>query len=208
VWDVATGEQRLVIELPSGTQVVAFSPDGATILTGSFGTGSAYMWNIQTGELVLTLTPGAGEGYVGGVAYSPDGRYVTTGCVDNAAYLWDATTGELVRRFLGHANPILDTAFSPDSRILATASLDKTVRLWDVESGQELRRLVGHTNSVADVNFSSDGEFVVSGDPDGVQLWYVDIDDTIAELCEQLLRDLTDAERAQFNISGEGPVCP
>jgi WD40 repeat protein/transcriptional regulator with XRE-family HTH domain len=209
IWDVATGEQRLVVELPTAAQYVAISPDGKSFLTGMFGGGSAYMWDTQTGDLLLALSPGAAEGTVFGVAYSPDGRYVTTGCVDNAVYLWDAATGELVRRFVGHANPILNAVFSPDGKTVATAGIDNTVRLWDVETGQELRRLVGHAGFVQDVDFSPDGRFVVSGSTDGtVRLWHVDIDETIAEICGRLLRDLTDAERAQFNISGEGPVCP
>jgi WD40 repeat protein len=209
VWNVATGEQRLVIDLPSAPTTMAFAPDGTTILTGSFGDGRAYMWDAATGKLLRTFVPGPGEGYVAGVAYSPDGRYVTTGCVDNAVYLWDAATGELVRRFVGHANPVFNADFSPDGRLVATAGIDNTVRIWDVESGQELRRLVGHTAFVADVAFSPDGRFVVSGSFDGtVRLWYTDINDTIDELCGRLLRDLTEAERAQFNVSGEGPVCP
>jgi WD40 repeat protein len=66
------------------------------------------------------------------VAFSPNGRWVTSGGEDNTVRLWDATAGELLRTFRGHTSVVSRVAFSPDGRRLASASFDKTVKLWDL----------------------------------------------------------------------------
>jgi len=65
---------------------VAFSPDGQRLVSNASGT--LHIWRISDGALLLTMT----SVNTFTVAWSPDGRYVTTGFE-----LFDATTGALVR---------------------------------------------------------------------------------------------------------------
>ena len=78
---------------------VAFSPDGARVLTGSIDK-TAKLWDAGTGKLLRTFT-GHTSG-VWSVAFSPDGGRVLTGSGDHTAKLWDAGTGELLTTFKGH----------------------------------------------------------------------------------------------------------
>ena len=78
-----------------------------------------------------------------------------------------------------------------------------------VETGKELRHMAGHTAGVENVIFSPDGKFIASVSDDGTaRPWDVDYHDTMDYLCSRLLRDFTEAERAQYGIPDDKPTCP
>src|SRR5579863_5393770 len=69
---------------------VAFSPDGARIISGGFDK-TARVWDVQTSREILTL-----QGHtqpVSSVAFSSDGKRIVTGSNDNTGRVWDAQTG-------------------------------------------------------------------------------------------------------------------
>ena len=71
------------------------------------------------------------------VAYSPCGKWITTGSWDNTVRIWDAATGAAVGSPLnGHGAPVTQLEFR-DATTLVSASDDGTTRFWDVESGAE-----------------------------------------------------------------------
>src|SRR5262249_7636513 len=59
---------------------VAFAPDGATVVTGSWD-GTAKLWatGFRRAEPAVRLTGSAGEGYIGSVAFAPDGGSLVAG---------------------------------------------------------------------------------------------------------------------------------
>ena len=112
LWDAATGQQvRSFGENKGLIWLVAFSPDGRRIVTGS-SDKTAKLWDTDTGQEIRSLN-GHGDS-VCSVVFSPDGRFVLTGSWDRKAILWDAVTGQEVRSFRGHTNWVHSVAFSPD----------------------------------------------------------------------------------------------
>jgi WD40 repeat protein len=133
--------------------------------------------------LIVGVSPGAAQrpqlvvqtGHsddVYSVAFSPNGRILASGSVDNTIKLWDSASGSELRTLVGHHHVVASVTFSPDGLRLASGSQDGTVKIWDVASGRELQTLAGHRGYVNSVAFSPNGRTLASGGEDGmVKLW-------------------------------------
>lgn len=168
VWDVETGKLLFTLRGPRAARAVAFSPDGALLVTSSRD-GTARLWDAATGERRGVIRP---DGEVIEAAFSPDGRFIVTGEFDGGVTVWDTGTLKRVRAFNAHANaPILGLAFGPDG-MFVTASGDGTATVWDFDSGEERVTLRGHTAGLQHVAVAPDGSRVATASDDGTaKLW-------------------------------------
>jgi WD40 repeat protein len=77
------------------------------------------------------------------VAFSPDGKLLASGGVNQPVRLWDMRTGREQGTLSGHTEGVYSVAFSPDGKTLASGSEDRSIRLWDVKTGKEQAGLTG-----------------------------------------------------------------
>ena len=123
-------------------------------------------------ESLLTKTLKGNSRIIYSVAFSPDGKYIASGGVDNTLRLWSLADGSAAKSFAGHKNFVNSVAFSPDGKKLVSAGEDGAVKIWNAEDGSCLNTLKGHKDSVSSAVFFPDGESVASGSTDGtVKLW-------------------------------------
>ena len=99
------------------------------------------------------------------VAYSPDGRHITSGSWDRTIRIWDAKTGAAVGNPLeGHSSVVLSVAYSPNRRHIISGSDDKTIRIWNANTHTGVGRpLEGEIPTALSVASSPNEQHVVSG---------------------------------------------
>ena len=149
---------------------VAVSPDGRSILSGSFDT-SAILWSLATSsaERVLRFHSDA----LNAVAFLDSRRFATAGA-DGRIAIWTTEKSEPEMVLEGHTAPIVALAVSPDAASLASASWDHTVRLWPLAGGAP-RVFEGHSQNVNGIAFTRDGQSLISASYDlTIRVWPLD----------------------------------
>jgi len=204
-WDLASGEvTRPLTGHTSLLYGLAVSPNGQYLLSSSYDQTSR-VWDLQTGQTLFVLDDQGNAG-VNAAAFSHDGRFALTSNNNKLARVWDLQTGQNVLTLTGHTDIVWSASFSPDDKQIITSSSDKTVQIWDARTGERLRRL-NHTTAVEAVAFSPDGKYILAGTDSGLAyLWPADYLETINTLCAHLQRDLSRAERVQYELD-ETPTC-
>ena len=170
-WQREYAGPRAVFSHQARVALVAFSPDGQTIITCG-GDHRARLWDAATGR--PCCLPLEHQGPVTAAAFSPDGKTVLTGSFDATARFWDVPSGRPKGAPLKHANTVFSVAYSPDGKTVLTGSWDHTAQLWDSSTGKPLGPPLQHQEWVWGVAFSPDGKTVITGSWDGTgRLWDV-----------------------------------
>ena len=107
---------------------------------------------------------------INSVAFSPDGKKVVSGSLDNSVKLWNSETGEL--QWAGyHTDNVYSVDFSPLGNKVVSGSLDKTLKVWNSQNGA-LLWTGNHSEYVSEVIFSPSGNTILSSSGDNtIKLW-------------------------------------
>ncbi len=135
-------------------------------------TGLIYVWNVETGKLLHTMTGPAPR--IRNAILSPNGKFLVVSVErENFPHLYDCATGA-ERDLIGHGDFVSGLDFSPDGSTIATGSMDGTIRLWNATNGNPVATLPGHMQETTDVAFSPDGRTLASlGRDESVKLWHL-----------------------------------
>jgi len=191
-----------------GINTLAFNPDGSILATGGWS-NTVYLWDVSvlfdTGlsSLETIDEPILLQGHRGGVndlAFTPDGKFLSSGGWDNTIRIWDIaailTDPDVDAKsaiLKGHQGEVNALTFSPDGKFLASGSQDTTARIWEIShvfntDSQELTPTIqtfllrGHEGSINTLAFSPDGDFLVTGGYDtSVRIWDLSADDPTSQ---------------------------
>ena len=173
LWDASSGRTLQTFSGAEASFDAVFGPDGSSLVTAAVS-GSPVVWDRASGRVSRILDV---EGFIGGVAVSPDGTMIATGLgpttIGGGVALWDASSGEMIR-LLGKTAESDDVEFSPDGTLLAAASAEGPVTIWKVPSGEMLRTFTGQEGFVSGVAFSPDGTLLAtSGLDETARVWEI-----------------------------------
>lgn len=157
---------------------VAFSPNGKTLVSGSWDKTIRF-WDIDTAGHSMTLTGHTDR--VTSVTFSPNGNMLVSGSWDKTIRFWNPNSGKFLRGT--STSRVMHETFTSvvpadpdgDSYWFASGSLDDHVWLWygyGLTSRSNSYKLSGHTHDVSCVAFSADERTLASGSHDNtVKLW-------------------------------------
>jgi WD40 repeat protein len=137
------------------------SPDGkyAAITDVS---GNLRLKDAATGKDVWVKPKVAGGGVVG-VAFHPNGKWLTTHAAGDVADLWDIRTGARVATTGGHTAAAWGVAFSPDGKYLASFGEDRFLDAVDLARGRVAGRAYVGIGGMRGLGFTANGRYVVTG---------------------------------------------
>jgi WD40 repeat protein len=195
LWDVQTGQQIHSLEGHTKVGGLAFTPDGAILVSNGAGSYSGLeqvdptvrLWNVETGEQLTMLTVNSLQSMnfrpVSDIFISADGE--TAGIldfreVDNEELAWFIQLIDIPNRSSATRIPVSgddgprSLAFSATGNILAI-NFSTSIVLLDPESGTQLF-VIPFDHIVQSSAFSPDGTLLAIGREDlisGVEIWAI-----------------------------------
>jgi WD40 repeat protein len=168
LWNRCRGDQLAI--LPGHGRTVtctAFSPDGMRFAAGTQD-GKVTIWDATTHQPLTVIN--ASKAAVWSIGFTPDGRYLMTGC-ENKVEFRNTDTWQVWTNFPGDL-----AALSKTGTFLATAESSPfffetagAVRLWNWRTGQLIRRFTTLGRSLA---LSPNGSLLaVAGATSGITVW-------------------------------------
>jgi len=153
----------------------AWSQDSEHLVSASQD-GKLLIWNTKTGlkKYAISLQ----SSWVMATDYSPSGRFVASGGLDNMVSIYEVRMDEAVAKdanpveLMGHEGYVASCTFIDDMKILSTSG-DSTIVLWDIERRSVMTKFADHHADVMSASLLGDSKSVfVSGSTDtNVKLW-------------------------------------
>ena len=154
---------------PGSATVLASSPDGSRLATGSASREIAVWSASDRAELRRWSTPSE----VRWLAIAPDNRRLAAAFDDGRQRIYDMGSGALLAQTPDRrTGPTASVAFLDGGRRLVSGALDGSVRLWDAQSGAEIAALHGGPAPVLGITVSADDRWILATARDAiVRLW-------------------------------------
>ncbi len=151
-------------------QSVAFSPDGTLLASSTMN--SIKLWQFSDRSLVRDI-PVSG-GWVTGVRFSSDGKFLAAIRADEKIEVWHADDGQSVAELSASVSSDSDViAFAPSGDLLAIGELSQ-IELWRFTEPKPFLSLPVGDAKIITLRISPDGSLLVCGLTDGsIQLWQI-----------------------------------
>ncbi len=155
-------------------QSLAFSPDGALLISTAYGAngaadGNARVWQVAERRLERVLQA---EDATLLVAIITSEGIAIAGGEGGMLYTWDVASGQLEAPFEGVGEVVLDLAVTADGTTLAVAATNGTVQLWRVAGRKLVSTLSSQGASAWSVAFSTGAPYLAAGFNNGqIRVW-------------------------------------
>ncbi|KAI9318815.1 small G-beta protein GPB [Dichotomocladium elegans] len=163
--------------------------------------GKLLVWDAYTTNKVFAIP--LRSSWVMTCAYSPSGRYVASGGLDNTCSIYslqtDTNPARPARELVAHSGYLSCCRFLDDHQIV-TSSGDTSCILWDVDGGQKLAEFTDHTGDVMSLSLSPNPNIFCSGACDATaKIW----DIRLRKCVQSFSGHESDINAVQFFPSGD-----
>jgi WD40 repeat protein/energy-coupling factor transporter ATP-binding protein EcfA2 len=180
LWDGETGEAKGEMERTFGdVSAIVFDPSSSLILASGHWNNTAYLWDIETGDLLDRFIMPSGSLQA---KFSPDGKQIVG--VGEGIRIWQVKPLELAV-LTSPEGQVSQASFCPTGERLAAAHDDGSVSLWNSVDGAFLGELEKHPKQVLSTSFSSDCAWLLTASADKkARVWDIASGDLLLETVE------------------------
>jgi RNA polymerase sigma factor (sigma-70 family) len=184
-WEAATGKFLRHDTPPAGTASAVLSPDGKLLaLTDredQIDQHTVRLVDLATGRDRLRF--GGHEATVNTVAFSPDGKLLSSTGTDGVTVLWDLASRRELWRVAPKDGSIGASAFAPSGEVLAAPGTTGQLELFDVATYKSRAYFDPGATYCRSVAFSSDGNtLLLSGTRQAVLFWSVNAPNVMGQI--------------------------
>ena len=148
VWDVATGQMRVLPEYSDEVKCCDASLDGTKVLFGSTD-GTLNIWHLDSAKdnSVDTYTGHTGE--VNGCCFFDSARKALSCSIDKTVRAWTLGDPDGNLELVGHGDTVLDCDVCPGGKRAVSCSGDRTVKLWNITPTKHEKEMVAELRGAA-----------------------------------------------------------
>jgi WD40 repeat protein/beta-lactamase regulating signal transducer with metallopeptidase domain len=169
LWDLEKGAAITTIVEKNPIRGLAFSPDGKTLATCSFGS-MAHLRDPATGKIRTELR--GHKRSVNSVVWMPDSKTVLSASVDGNVIIWDAADGRSLKTIAAHTKGVQALALSCDGKTLVSGGGEGLVKVWDLPDGKLRQTLTERSGAIDAVAIAPDNKTIAASTPDSwVRMW-------------------------------------
>ena len=130
-----SGKAIFTGETDHSENVVAFSPDGLRILTGT-NDGSIESWS-RDGSRHTLINRNEDQAKISTIVFSKDGKVYASGDETGVLNIWDAESDKLIKAIGGNDYPssIRQILASPSGKYILSVDYVNPPKLWDTQTG-------------------------------------------------------------------------
>lgn len=153
--------------------VLAYSPDGASLVTGA-DDSKVKVWTVRSGSCFVTFKEHSAP--VAAVAFLPSGNGILSASLDGTVRAFDLVRYRNFRTFTApEACQFASLAIDPSGELVCAGTMDTfQILVWSMKTGRLLDILQGHAAPVTALCFSPASALLASGSWDkSVRLWDV-----------------------------------
>ena len=149
-----------LISIRGHINTVTFNPEGNLLAVGC--NQQTLIWDMQNGKLHRKF--GGHKGDVLKMAFSPDGKRISTGSDDNTVIIWDIESGQQIDVLTGHTNNVQALVYSPDGNYLISGANDNVIIVWNARTGAFIRSLKDHKEGICHLMYVPGTDILFSAD--------------------------------------------
>ena len=148
---------------------VVYSPDGSHFVAAGQGGKVRFYRADGTAERDVAVS----KRTLRTLAYSPDGKKLAAGGLDQIIRVVDASSGEIVATMPRQPSIVFSLTYCKED-LLASGGSDNVIRVWDTAKKAETYRLTGHTGTVSTLTFRPLRGELISGSFDTTaRVWQI-----------------------------------